>query len=93
MQYANRVERLVQSIRESVERAAERRGEARDGPQQSGGQWRKRRASAILMRCRTPDRKMRLVELLAMRYGAALLAELSDAQVDEVFRTVFTWRL
>jgi hypothetical protein len=35
--------------------------------------------------------KMKLTELLANRYSAAVLLELDDRQLDEVFRTVFTW--
>ena len=53
--------------------------------------WRSRRVARILKRCEALGRTGQLEQLLAVSYGATVLIELGDAQLDEVFRLVFTW--
>lgn len=53
--------------------------------------WRKRRVARILATCKELDRKRQLEQLLATRYGATILIELKDDELDEVFRSVSTW--
>jgi hypothetical protein len=53
--------------------------------------WRKRRIARILTICKEMDRNRQLEQLLAARYGAAILIELGDEQLNEVFCLVSTW--
>lgn len=53
--------------------------------------WRKRRVARILSTCKELDRHKLLEQLLAARYGAAILIELGDDQLNEVFQLVSTW--
>ncbi|NII74249.1 hypothetical protein FHW84_002834 [Dyella sp. SG562] len=53
--------------------------------------WRKRRVARILSTCKQLDRTRQLEQLLATRYGATVLIELRDGELDEVFRAVSTW--
>jgi hypothetical protein len=53
--------------------------------------WRKRRVARILAICKEMDRQRQLEQLLAARYGAAILIELGDEQLNEVFCLVSTW--
>lgn len=53
--------------------------------------WRKRRIARILTICKEMDRHRQLEQLLAARYGAAILIELGDEHLNEVFCLVSTW--
>jgi hypothetical protein len=53
--------------------------------------WRKRRVARILSICKESGRLKQLEQLLATTYGAAILVELGDDQLNEVFRLVSTW--
>ena len=53
--------------------------------------WRKRRVARILSTCKELGRHKQLEQLLATAYGAAILVELADDQLNDVFRLVSTW--
>lgn len=57
----------------------------------SDEKWRKRRIARILARSNELGRVRQLDLLLATRYGATILIELGDAELDEVFKLVSTW--
>lgn len=88
--------RLLEADRERIERYL--RGwlgrAAAVGADEAAGhdeKWRKRRVARVLSTCKELDRQRQLEQLLAQRYGAAVLIELSDDQLDEVFRMVSSW--
>lgn len=53
--------------------------------------WRKRRVARILAISKESGRGRQLEQLLATAYGAAILIELGDDQLNEVFRLVSLW--
>jgi hypothetical protein len=67
-------------------------GAANDVPRsEHHKKWRNRRIARILAICKEMDRQRQLEQLLAARYGAAILIELADAHLNEVFCLVSTW--
>lgn len=53
--------------------------------------WRSRRVARILSTCRRLGCRAKLDQILAVTYSAAVLVELTDSQLEEVFRVVSTW--
>lgn len=77
--------RMERYLRGWIARSANRAGPGRDE------KWRKRRIARILAITKELDRVRHLDRLLATRYGATILIELGDNELDEVFKLVSTW--
>lgn len=79
-------ERMERYLRGWLARVAESKPDAGHDEK-----WRKRRVARILAICKELNRNRQLEQLLATCYGAAILIELGDEQLNEVFRLVSTW--
>jgi|GEM_PF-4038264 len=77
--------RMERYLRGWIARAANRTESGHDE------KWRKRRIARILARTQELGRVRQLDLLLATRYGATILIELGDEELDEVFKLVSTW--
>jgi hypothetical protein len=77
--------RMERYLRGWLARAANKADPGRDE------KWRKRRIARILARSNELGRVRQLDLLLATRFGAAILIELGDDELDEVFKLVSTW--
>lgn len=56
-----------------------------------GPKWRKLRIEATQQLAREARVELQLRRFIAAHYGAVLLSELSNDQLDETYRTVATW--
>ncbi len=60
-------------------------------PKQRGVKWRKLRVQAIEEFAQTPDSRSRLAKYIGRSFGAVLLTELSDTELDRTHREVASW--